>query len=64
MRYQNNHQEWNKIKQALKEKYTAPSSVHHAEEDKNLTSPDVYWSHMSRITGRTKEDIQKRFKNL
>lgn len=65
MRYQNKHEEWTKIREALKEKYNSPvASQNLPADDGSRPSADVYWTHMSRITGRSKEDILRKLKNL
>jgi hypothetical protein len=65
MRYQNKHEEWTKIREALKEKYNAPVTTQNLPvNDGSKPAADVYWSHMTRITGRSKEDLLKKLRNL
>jgi hypothetical protein len=64
MRYQTKDQEWNKIKQALKDKYSVPTFSHNLPSEEGEQESDIYWSKMTRITGKSKEDFKKRFTNF
>jgi hypothetical protein len=64
MRYQNKDQDWNRIKQALKDKYSVPTFSHNVTTEESKPDSDIYWSKMTRLTGKSKEDFQKRFTNL
>lgn len=56
------HNEWNPIRNMLKEKYSSNSSTGNTQQQ-NLSCND-YWNKFQQITGKTKDQIQNELRTF
>jgi hypothetical protein len=64
VRYQHNNAEWDNIKKALKDKYQQPTVSKGLHSQGQNDTPETHWNHLSRLTGRTRQEIIDHLKKL